>query len=170
MAKRIFQAATFTPTAQADGGALTNATYMDLGAGSTTQVLEVLEIYVGGQAPSTSSPCILQFARDLVLPATPTALAAPNGDGQMDGLSAAPATTPVACVAAATGPSRTNTATTARLNLSMNAFGGAVKYQANRGEGWRIVGTAVSVSGSSLSAFTGGSVGLIGAHIIYEPY
>jgi hypothetical protein len=170
MAKRSFQVATWTPTATGDGTTYANGTFMSLGAGSTTQVLEVLEIYVGGQAPSTSSPCILQFARDLVLAATPTALAAPNGDGQVDGVSAAPATTPVACVQATTNPSRTNTATTARLNMSMNAFGGAVKYQANRGEGWRIVGTAVSVSESSLSAFTGGAVGLIGSHIIYEPY
>lgn len=170
MAKRVFQQATFTPNATADNTAMANATYMALEAGSTTQILEVLEIYVGGQAPSTSSPCILQFARSLAFGVTPTALAAPNGDGQVDGVSAAPATTPLAYVAAGTGPTRTNTATTARLNLSMNAFGGAVKYQANRGEGYRIVGTAVSASGSTLSAFTGGTPGLIGAHIAYEPY
>lgn len=169
MGKRVFQAASYTPTAQADGGALTNATYQSLGAGSTTQMLEVTEIQCGGQAVA-SAVNIMQFARDLVLPATPTALAAPNGDGQVDGLSAAPATPPVACVAATTGPSRTNTGTTARLNLSFNAFGGIVKAMFNRGEGWRIIGTAVSVSSSTLSAFTGGNVGLIGSHIQYEAY
>lgn len=169
MAKRIFQAASFTPTAQADGGALTNATYMAVGAGSATQTLNVLEIYEGGQAGS-SAVNIMMFARDLVLAATPTALAAPNGDGPMNTGSAALAAPPVTCVAATTGPSRTNTALTARLNLTFNAFGGIVRWVAAPGEEWTITGTTVSVSESSLSAFTGGSVGAMGAHIVYEPY
>lgn len=169
MGKRVFQAATYTPTATADNSPMANGTYQSLGAGSTTQMLEVTEIQCGGQAVA-SAVNIMQFARDIVLPATPTALTTPNGDGQVDGLSAAPATTPVACVAATTGPSRSNTGVTAKLNLSFNAFGGIVKAQFNRGEGWRIIGTAVSVSGSTLSAFTGGNVGLIGSHIHYEAY
>lgn len=169
MAKRSFQAATFTPTATADNTAMTNATYMSIGAGSATQMLNVLEIYIGGQA-TASAINIMMFARDLVLAATPTALAAPNGDGPLNGATAALAAPPVTCVAAATGPSRTNTATTARLNLSLNAFGGIVRWVAAPGEEWTIIGTSVSISESSLSAFTGGSVGLIGSHIIYEPF
>lgn len=169
MAKRIFQAASFTPTAQADGGALTNATYMAIGAGSATQMLNVLEIYEGGQATS-SAVNIMQFARDLVLGSIPTALAAPNGDGPMSGATAALAAPPITFVAAGTGPSRTNTALTARLNLTFNAFGGIVRWVAAPGEEWTIIGTTVSISESSLSAFTGGNVGLMGAHIVYEPF
>jgi hypothetical protein len=169
MAKRIFQAASFTPTAQADGGALTSSTYMDIGAGSATQMINVIEIYEGGQATS-SAVNIMQFARDLVLAVIPTALAAPNGDGPMNGATAALAAPPVTCVAAGTGPSRTNTALTARLNLSFNAFGGIVRWVAAPGEEWVIIGTTVSISASSLSAFTGGNVGLMGAHIVYEPF
>jgi hypothetical protein len=169
MAKRIFQQATYTPIATADNTAMTNATYMSIGAGNATQLLNVLEIQCGGQA-TASAVNIMQFARDLVLSATPTALAAPNGDGPMHTATAALAVVPITNVAATTGPSRTNTALTARLNLTFNAFGGIVKWQAQPGGEWAILGTTVSVSESSLSAFTGGNVGLMGSHIIYEPY
>jgi hypothetical protein len=169
MAKRIFQAASFTPTATADGVALANATYMAIEAGSATQQINVIEIYEGGQA-SASSVNIMMFARNLTAATTPTALAAPNGDGPMSTATAALAAPPVTYVAAATGPQRTNTALTARLNLSFNAFGGLVRWQAAPGEEWGITGTSVSVAPSSLSAFTGGTPGLMGAHIVYEPY
>jgi hypothetical protein len=169
MAKRVFQAATWTPTATADNSTLANGTYMAIGAGSSTQMLNVLEIYQGGQA-TASAVNIMQFARDLVLASTPTALTTPNGDGPMNGATAALSAPVVTCVAATTGPSRTNTGATARLNLSFNAFGGVVRWVAAPGEEWTIIGTSVSISESSLSAFTGGNVGLMGAHIIYEPF
>jgi hypothetical protein len=168
MAKRSFQAATYTPTATADNSPLANGTYQSIGANGAAQLLNVLEIQINGQA-AVSAVNIMMFARDLVLAATPTALAAPNGDGPLHTATAALALPPITCVAAATGPSRTNTALTARLNLSLNAFGGITRWVAAPGEEWSILGNAVSVSESSLSAFTGGSVGLIGSHIIYEP-
>jgi len=168
MARRIFQAASFTPTATADAVALANATYMSIEAASATQAIRVKEIQCGGQA-TASAVNIMQFARNLTAATTPTALAAPNGDGPASGATAALAAPPVTYTAAATGPQRTNTALTARLNLSFNAFGGIVKWFANLGEEWEIIGTSVSVAPSSLSAFTGGNVGLMGSHIIYEP-
>lgn len=169
MARRVFQAATYTPTATADATALGSSTYQSIEAGSATQMININEIQIGGQAPSASSPCIMMFARNLTAATTPTALAAPNGDGPLNGATAALAIPPVTYTAAATGPQRTNTATTARLNLSVNAYGGIVKWFANPGEEWVIIGTSVSIAPSSLSAYTGGSVGLIGSHIIYEP-
>lgn len=171
MAKRVFQSTTFTPTATADNTAMTNATYMAIGAGSATQMLNVIEIYEGGQA-SASAVNIMQFARDLVLGATPTALAGGSGagDGPLNGATAALAAPVLTFIAATTGPSRTNTGTTARLNLTFNAFGGVVRWVAAPGEEWTIIGTTVSISESSLSAFTGGSVGAMGAHIVYEPF
>lgn len=168
MSKRVFQVEAFTPTATADGTTLANATYMDIGAASATTALEITEIYMAGQA-AASAVNIMQFARDLVLPATPTALAAPNGDGPLVGNSQTLSANMITCVAATTGPQRTNTATTARLNATFNAFGGISKWQANRGEGWQIAGVTVSVSGSNLSSRTGTS-GAMGAHIIYEPF
>lgn len=168
MAKRVFQAATYTPTATADGTALANATYMSIEAASATQQINVLEIYCGGQA-TASAVNIMMFARNLTAATTPTALAAPNGDGPMNTATAALAAPVVTYTAAATGPQRTNTALTARLNLSFNAFGGISKWMAPPGGEWVIEGTSVSVAPSSLSAFTGGNVGLMGSYIIYEP-
>ncbi len=169
MAKFSFQAATFTPTATADNTALANSTYMSIGAGSATQFINVLEIYMGGQA-TASAVNNMVFARDGTLAATPTALASPNSNGPLHSSSAAPAAAPIACVAATTGPLRSNAATVAKLNLTFNAFGGVVRWLAAPGEEWGILGTTAGSSASSLSAFTGGNVGAIGAHIVYEPF
>jgi len=169
MAKRIFQNPTWTPTATADNTAMANSVYMAIEASGATAGLNVIEIYEGGQA-TASSVNIMVFARSLVFGSIPTALATPVGDGPMDTRTAALAAVPVTYVQAGTGPSRTNTALTARLNLSFNAFGGIVRWVAAPGEEWGITGVTVSVSGSTLSAFTGGSVGLMGAHIVYEPF
>src|ERR1700704_278974 len=170
MAKRIFQQATWTPTATADGGTnfLANTNNMAIEASNAAQGMNVIEIYEGGQA-SASSINIMQFARSVAFGTTPTALATPNADGPMNSLTSALATVPLTYVAASTGPARSSVATQARLNLSFNSFGGIVRWVAAPGEEWGIVGTTASTSGSTLSAFTGGSAGLRGPHIVYEP-
>lgn len=173
MAKRSFSAMTYTPTATADTTALANTTYQALRGGNATQTLNVIEIYIGGQA-SASSINLMNFARTSTVGTTPTALAAPNSDGPLNGATQALATTPVSFVAASTGPQRSAVTTDARLNLSLNTFGGIVRWVAAPGEEWGIVGNTASsatVGGESvLSAFTGGSAGLMGSHIIYEPF
>jgi len=169
MAKRTFQQATFTPTATADSTALATATFMALGAANATQLLKVIEIYEGGQA-SASSINIMQFARDSTLAVTPTALAAPNSDGPMSSFTGPLSTVPLAFIASATLPQRSALTTAARLCLTLNTFGGIVRWVAAPGEEWDIYGISVSISESSLSAFTGGSAGLMGAHIVYEPW
>lgn len=168
MAKRVFSQATWTPTATGDGAALANTTYMAIENAASTHALNVMEIYEGGQA-SASSINIMQFARNVAIGTTPTALATPNADGPMNSFTQTVATVPITYVAASTGPLRSSVATQARLNLSFNAFGGIVRWVAAPGEEWGIIGTGASASSSSLSAFTGGSVGLMGAHIVYEP-
>jgi hypothetical protein len=170
MSKRIFHATNWTPTAQADTTALSNATYQALKAGVTT-ALQVIDIQIAGLATSTA-PTLMQFARASTLETTPTALAAPNSDGFMNPLSSALSTTSTAFVAAATGPQRSATVTDAKLDLNVNAFGGIVRWQAAPGEEWWIYGasTVAAPAGESiLSAFTGGTVGAISSHIIYEP-
>lgn len=170
MAKRIFAAQSYTPTATADTATtLANGTYQAIGASGATAGLQVSEIYIGGQA-SASSINLGVFARDHVLGATLTALAAPNSDGPMSTLTAALAAPPLTFVAATTPPQRSILTTAARLNLSMNAFGGIVRWVAYPGEEWAIVGVTVDVSESSLSCYTGGSAGLVGSHLVYEPW
>lgn len=168
MAKRIFSAASWTSTATADNAALANSTYMAIEAGAATQGLNVIEIYAGGQA-AASSVNLLQFARTTTVGTTPTALAAPNSDGPMNGLTQALPTVVVTYIAASTGPFRSTSTTAARLNLTLNTFGGIVRWVAAPGEEWGIIGTTSSISGSTLSAFTGGSAGALGSHLVYEP-
>ena len=169
MAKRTFVAVTYTPTATADTSALANGTYQALRGGSSTQLLNIVEIYMGGQAPSVSSPCIMLFARSSTIATTPTALAAPNADAPDHPSTAALSNPPVSFVAAAAGPQRSAVTSEKLLNLSFNAYGGVVNWQAPQEGGPAILGNTASLGEATLSAFTGGTVGLIGSHIKYEP-
>src|SRR6185369_9984866 len=168
MSKRSVQQTTWTPTATADAAIMANTTYMAIEAPLLGYV-QVIEIYEGGQA-SASSINLMQFARSLAFGTTPTTLTAPNSDGPMSTFTVAGSGQATTYVAASTGPTRATASTSARLNLSFNSFGGIVRWVAAPGEEWGISGVTASISESSLSAFTGGSVGLIGAHIIYEPF
>lgn len=168
MAKRSFELHTYTPTATNDGTALSNGTYQNIEASATTMYLEVMEIYCGGQA-SASAVNIMNFARTQLPATTPTALAGGVAvDGFMKTFSTALSASAVVNTSAATGPVKATLAGQARLNLSFNAFGGIVRWVAAPGEEWGILGTTTSVSSSVLSAYTGGSVGLMGSHLIYE--
>jgi hypothetical protein len=168
MSLRSFQWVTWTPTATADAATtLANSTYMGLMGGSTTQVLRIEEIYMGGQA-GASTPSFMLLSRDSTVQATPTALAAGQTDAALDPAVAALAAPPVAFVAATTPPQRSTTLHL--LNLSFNAFGGIVRWAATPNEiGLRILGNTASFGEMSLSAFTGGTPGLMGSHIVYEP-
>ena len=168
MAKRIFSAVNWTPTATADATALGNATYMGLKGGSSTQLMSVLEIMVSGFG-GASTPTILQFARAGTVETTPTALAAPSSDGPAHPSTAVLAAPPVSFVAAGTGPQRSSATTDARLDMGLNAFGGIKRWVAAPGAEWWILGNAASGGESLLSAFTGGTVGAISSHIEYEP-
>ena len=54
-------------------------------------------------------------------------------------------------------------------NCSLNAFGGVYFWRANKvEEAFAVLGNTASLGEVSLSAFTGGTPGLIGAHMIYE--
>lgn len=169
MAKRSFSAPNWTPTATADATNLANGTYMALQGGSGTQRVNVSEIFMGGVA-GASSPTMMQFARDSTVGATITALAAPNSDGPMDPSTAALAAPPQSFVAATTNPQRSNSTSNPRLNLTFNAFGGLVRWVAYPGEEWGILGNTASLGESSLSAYTGGTVGALSAHLVYEPF
>lgn len=166
MALRSFKVSTFTPVAVADTAAFTDAGYMGLMGGSTTQRIKVSEIYMGGQA-TASAPCLMVFARDSTVQATPTALSTGNSDAPLDPSTAALAAPPVSFVASTTKPQRS--ATLGLLNLSFNAFGGIVRWVAAMGAEIGLLGNTASLGEVSLSHYTGGTPGLMGAHIIYEP-
>ncbi len=168
MSQRSFQVPTFTATATADHATtLANGTYLAVSSGAATNRCEITEIYMGGQS-SSSNVNIMMFARHNTISITPTALSAPNSDGPMDGLTQAVTSPALGFVAATTPPTRSATVTNARLALTYNSFGGIVRWTQNKGYGWFITGVTSLLSESSLSAFTGGGGGVMGAHIIYE--
>lgn len=168
MAKWSFSVGTWTPVAVADATNFTDAGYMALMGGSTTQLINILEVYMGGQA-GASSPSIMMLARDSTVQVTPTALATPNSNGALHPSTAALAAVPIGFVASTTKPQRSNSVTLAKLNLSFNAFGGIVRWVAAPYEEFMLLGNTASLGEVSLSAFTGGTPGLMGAHLVYEP-
>jgi hypothetical protein len=166
MAKRVFKSATWTPLAVGDGANFTNLGYMALQGGSTTQRIRVPEIYMGGQAVA-SAPSIMILARDSVVGASLTALTTGESDAAMDPATAALAAPAQPFTQSTTKPQRSSTLSL--LNLSFNAFGGIVRWVAAPDEEVWMLGNTASFGEISLSAFTGGTPGLMGAHIVYEP-
>ncbi len=170
MARRIVSVTTQTPTATADTVALVDATYpFLLRGGSATQEIRIWEISVSGQAPSTSSPTIMLLSQD----STVGTGANTNGAGQTD-VAMDPATAALAAPAltgnsnATVKPQRSVAAHL--MNCSLNAYGGSYFWRANKIDECTSVLSATAPLGEvSLSAFTGGTPGLIGAHMIYEP-
>src|SRR5262245_7439038 len=167
MAKRIVSVTTQTPTATADTTNLADATYpFLLQGGSATQRNNVNEIQIGGQA-SASSPTFMILSRDTTVAATNS-----NGTGQtdapMDASTAALAAPPLTGNTNTTKPQRS--ATAHLLNLSLNCFGGIVRWVAAPFEEISIIGNTQPLGEVSLSAFTGGSPGALGAHMVYEPF
>ena len=154
---------TWTPVAVADATNFTDAGHMSIQGGSTTQFSNVLEVYMGGQA-GASSPSIMLVARDSVVGVTLSV-------GRLAALhpsTAALTAPPVVFNTASTKPQRS--ATLSLLNLSFNAFGGIVRWVAAPGEELGMLGSTASLGEISLSAFTGGTPGLMGSHFIFEPF
>jgi hypothetical protein len=166
MAKRSVSVTTMTPTATADTTNLVDATYPCIvQGGSTTQRVNIIEVELGGQA-GASAPTFMVLARDTTVAVT-NSLGAGQADEPLDAATAALAAPPKTGNTNTTKPQRS--ATGKLLNLSFNAFGGIVRWVAAPGEEISIVGNTQPLGEVSLSAFTGGTPGLMGAHLIYEP-
>lgn len=170
MAKRLFTTAGLTFNAAAAGAALTAVNFMALKA-AASQLVDVLEVYINGMAvASTLAGFVLKRAS--TLETTPTALAAPHSDGAMAPFATALSSTVTPFIAAATGPTGSNTVTDATLNLGQNAFGGIIRWNAAPTQEWKIFGTAAPGIESVLfnSSTAGGANAAANAHIMYEPY
>jgi hypothetical protein len=166
MALRSFNVVTWTPVAVADTANMTASGFMGLMGGSTTQRLRIEEIFMGGQA-GASSPTFMTLARDSTVQATPTALTTGQYDAAFDPATAALAAVPISFVAATTEPQRS--ATLHLLTLPFNAFGGLVRWNASPNmRELTLLGNTASFGEMSLSAYTGGTPGLMGSHVVYE--
>ena len=166
MARRIVSAATITPVATADTTSLVDLSYaFVLLGGSSTKINYIHEVSISGQAASSSSPTFMILSRDSTIAATLGSTT--TVDATMDTATAALAAPPITGNAFTTKPQRA--ATLHLMNCNLNAFGGVYFWRANKiDECPRMLGNAVNVGEVSLSAFTGGTVGAIGAHMIYE--
>lgn len=164
MAKWSGAVRTWTPVAVADTTNMTDAGHMTLQGGSSTQRINLQEVYMGGQA-GASSPSIMQVGRNSTVGAT---LSGGVGPAALDPSSAALAAPPVVYNTSTTKPQRSSTLG-ALLTLSFNAFGGIVRWVAAPGEEIGLLGNTASLGELSLSAFTGGTPGLMSSHFVFEP-
>lgn len=170
MAKRILAMFSYTPTGTTDGATnLADNTYSGfIQGGSSTQRINHLEFYLGGQA-GASSPTFMFIARDTQVVTGATTVGLQGADSPLDAATAALAAPPLAGVTAATNkPQRSPTGHL--LNLSFNAFGGIVRWVAAPGEEITTVGNTQPLGELSFSCGTGGTPGLLGSHWIYEPF
>lgn len=166
MSKWSFASEGFTPAAILDTAAFTDNGYMGLMGGSTTQRIDISEVFISGLA-SSSAPTPMVLSRDSTVQGTPTALGTGQSNGALDPSTAALAAPQVAFTASTTKPQRS--ATLAKFALGLNAFGGLARWQAGINGEMKLLGNTASLGEASLSCYTGGTPGLVMAHMIYEP-
>jgi len=143
---------------------MTTLGFHNIQGGVAGQRLEIREIYLGGQA-GASAPTFMVFGRcSTVTGATVVSVRS----AALDPATIAAATPPL-CVNSTSGtfPQRSSTLGML-LNLSYNAFGGIVRWYAGPDETISILGATASFGEASLSAFTGGTPGLMGSNIVFE--
>lgn len=169
MAKRTVSVTTITPTATADTTNLVDATYpCILQGGSATQRNRIWEIYLGGQA-AASTPTYMVLGRSSQVATGSNSNGAGQNDAALEGATAALALPALTGNTNATNkPQRSSTLKL--LNLSFNAFGGIVRWVAAPEEVLDVVGNTTTLGEVTLSAFTGGTPGALGAHMIYESF
>ena len=163
MARWAANETSWTTSAIADTTNLTSTNYMALQGGSATQRINVLEVFIGGLA-TASAPNIMLVAHDSTVGATLSV----GRFVALDAASAALAAPPVCFNTASTPPQRSSTLSL--LNLSFNAFGGIVRWNAAPGQELGMLGASASLGEISLSAFTGSTAALLGTHFLCEPY
>lgn len=173
MARRIVSVTALTPTATADTTNLvdsaSNVGYVAvIQPGSTTQRVRVKEVMETGLA-GASSPTIMILGRDSTPGTGTNTRDSTQNDSNLDANTAALAAPVLTGNKFATNKPQRGV-NDKLLNLGFNAFGGIVRWVAAPEDEITVYGTAALIGELSFSAFTGGTPGLMGAHIIYEPY
>ena len=169
MARRITAETTLSPTATADATNLVDNTYPHvIQGGSATQLVRIFEVSISGQAASSSSPTFMLLSYDSQAGTGANTRGAGQTDTGTDPASAALAAPTLTGNQFATlKPQRSSTAHLA--NCSLNSFGGVYFWRANKiEEAFAVLGNGNTTGEISLSAFTGGTPGLLGSHMIYE--
>lgn len=163
MARWSSNETTWTPIAVADTTNFTDTGYHGFQGGTSTQRINVLEVGLWGQA-TASAACQLLLARDSTVGGTLSV----GRFAALDAATAALGTNPTTFNTATTKPQRS--ATLSLLNLSMNAFGGIIRWVAAPGEEIGMLGNTASLGEVSISHLSSGTPGLVGSHLIVEPF
>ena len=147
---------------------MTSATYPFIvqgGSAAHSALIFLRNLHVGGQA-GASAPTFMVLSRDSTVGVT-NSFGTGQTDAALDAATAALAAPPLTGNTNSTAPQRSSTLHL--LNLSFNAFGGIVRWVAPPGEEISIIGNTQPLGEVSFSAFTGGTPGAMGTHLIYEP-
>lgn len=164
MARWVTNFNSWTPTAVADTTNMTAQGFHALQGGSSTQRSNILEVYLGGQATSSTVNRIA-VARDSTVFSGATSNAVLLA--ALDPATAALAAPPLAqSVGSTTLPQRSSTLYL--LSLAFNAFGGVVRWVAAPGEEIGMLGNTASNGEVSISTVSG--AGVMSSHIIFEPF
>jgi hypothetical protein len=165
MAKWSANAVNWTPALVGDASNFTNAGYMALQGGSSSQLIYVSEVYVGGLA-TVQSPMALTVAIDHVVGASSVSFSG-GYNAALDRATAALAAPPVALNTSTTKPQRSSTLQL--LQLTFNAFGGVVRWTAlEPRHSLGVLGNAADGGEISLSSQNTGTAGAVSSHFIYE--
>jgi hypothetical protein len=172
MAKRLFFASQ-SFVGSAAGAQATSGAYMSIVGGSATQLIDILELLVSGQAAASALGGFCLTRQSTLGTGGNTAIAAPTSDGPMNSNTAALAAVPVTAIAYVTNQVIPSAATTdSHLNLGLNTFGGILRWNAAPFQQWTQYGSAVTVGASVLYNSTSyfGATANANAHMMYEPY
>jgi len=165
MSTRSLAVRTLTPTVFADTISLTNDEYLGvIQGGSALQRVEITEIMLGGQAGASAPSIIVGGMNSTVATSVVVGI---SEDAPLSGATEALANPTAAGTSGAIAPQRSATNGHV-LQLSFNAFGGIVRWLAAPGKSIAIVGLITETGSFSLSAFTGGTIGLMSSHIHFE--
>lgn len=150
-------------TAYANTTNLTNSTYPFFLQGLSTGQVKISEIYMGGEAQTSSNVAIMVLGRDSTVAATAiTGVTAVLTDGT----ATAPGTLPGIGNSATTAPQRS---ANHLLHLSFNTYGGIVRWVASPDQTISVYGTGTTTGEVSLSPFTGTQTGsALSGHVLYE--
>ena len=155
----------WTPTAVGNAANFTDTGHMTLQGGSSTQRIDVKEVYLGGLA-GASSPAQMVVARDSTVGATLSQGTDCYNIAAYDPATAALGAPPVLFDTATTKPQRS--ATLQLLQLGFNAFGDVVRWVSYPGEEMRMLGNTASFGELSLSSGAAGTPGLMTSHFVIE--
>jgi hypothetical protein len=167
MAKYSTYWSSISMVAQANGALTAANGYVAVRGGGTAMQIKLSEVYLGGEAASTSAPSIIILDRSSTVSVGALSFTA-GGTSLTDATATAPATLPAGGQSAVTTqPSRSSA--TQVLHLSFNAYGGIVRWVASPDQAITIYGsTTASVSELNLSAFTGSTTATNSGHFLYE--